>query len=268
MKDEVTTMTVAQFQTGFARFKTARAVEKSLFPALFIPIPLFVILLNAGIFAAIYLSGEPIEFDGVVRMPGDPLYEAGFWSLAGVFALFASIFLAIGVVAALLNRGRRHWLSIDADGRLATYEVNRRKEILTLPESTHEYDRKTGAVASTAQGDHAPKPFDPVFFWTFPELGENSWKVVEKPGRIVLKRFDGPSAPPFATRGILTWSIRLDASGRPLRAIYTVGQGTSSSYSVSSLRRFVYADVGASFRMPIRPELRALIDDPTIASML
>ncbi|MFA5006977.1 MAG: hypothetical protein WC509_05895 [Candidatus Izemoplasmatales bacterium] len=261
-------MTIGQLQMSFSRYKTASAVEKSLLPAFFLPIPLFVILLNAGIFMSLYLSGSPIEFNGVLRTPGDPLYEAGFWSLIRFFVLFSAIFLTVGIAILVRSEKRRHWLSIDADGRYAILVVTRHKEILTLPGSTHEYDRRSGRVASTTQSRIAPTPFDPVFFWAFREQEDETWKVREKPGRIILKRTVGPTGVSFASRRILTWSIRLDESGRPLRATYSVGQGSSSSYSMTSLKRFVYADVGASLRMPIRPELRAVIEDPTIASML
>lgn len=261
-------MTIGQLQTSFSRFKTASAVERSLLPVFFIPIPLFVILLNAGIFASLYLSGSPIEFDGVLRVPGDPLYETEFWSLVRFFALFAGLFVAVGIILLARNEKRRHWLSIDADGRYATYVVTRRRETLTLPGSTHELDRRTGRVASTTRSGIAPTPFDAVFFWAFREQPDESWKVIEKPGRIVLKRIVGPTGIPSLSRRILTWSIRLDESGRPLRATYSVGRGSATSYSMNDIRRFAYRDVGAPVRMPIRPEVRAAIEDPTIASTL
>ncbi len=246
---------------NFNKIRTARATEKNLLVGMFSVIPIVVILFNLGIFSAIYFSGEPIEFNGVLRYPGDPLYVSGFVSLVQWFIAVIAVFLILIAALNVANRPVRHLLAVDDEGNPMVLVRTRRTDTLHTVNAVHAFDRKTRTVFSeTVAAGNPVLADDEAFAWFEAKEADSPWTARRRFGRVILEKSADAGYAGFHERIVTTYRIRLNASGTPASAVLTVARRSANRVSVQLVKRFVYQDVGSHVRFDLPSELRAKLD--------
>jgi len=246
---------------NFNKIKTARATERNLFLGMFSVIPIVAILFNLGIFAAIYFSGEPIEFNGVLRYPGDPLYVSGFFALVQWFLGVIAVFLAAIVFVYVKIRPVRHQLAVDDEGNPMIHVLTNRIETLYTTNVVHVFNRKTRVVFSeSVDAGHAVLAEDEAFAWFEARNADSPWTARQGFGRVILTKSVDAGYAAYPERLVTTYKIRLNPSGTPASAVMTVAHRSVGRVRVSVIKHFLYQDVGSHVRFELPPELRAKLD--------
>jgi len=244
----------ADARLHFIKMKTATAVEHNRLPALFAVIPVFALAWTLMIFTVIFVTGESIEFDGVERFPGDPLYEQGFYTLAAWFAGAILLFGVVAVVFRLRSRPVLHWLSFDDAQNPVAYMKSSRREILATSDRVYDYDVRSGRVRESSDPDERAEVFGRAFFWLRQDP-EGAVRTVRQNGPTIRIRI--AEAKVVWSKRIVSYKVRLDPDGRIASAGETVEIRSGGNSRLIRWIRLVYADVDRHVILPVHPEIRS-----------
>lgn len=236
----------------FQNIRTA-IIEKKSHLAIFI---LSVILATPAIlmlvFFIIYLSGVPMNFNGVPSVPGEVLYDSFMYSFLGITAFINLVLLICIFVVSRSKAFTTIYLGETLDLEKIIYVVSPKEEIYISSSKMIQYRTKMGTVTVETNKNLLQSAREKYIFWLNLDQKANL-KITEK-GKNIHCRF---SEQIVRSMVVKTYRIHKDDSNRISHYHEMISTRTYGNHNVQGFATYHVKSMNHSSQLPISSKIQS-----------